>query len=703
MTSAIACLKILKGDISDLFSTSSNRYSWTNNTEEYAEHEQLEEFLRPLDAEIKEAAIKLWSTIPAHRGYPAVSRSLLAKQLFLDFNLRETDVCPRRQGLPAIIDLSKEKSIQDAFLVACAIVKDSCACADCQNSKELLKKMSDEVHEKAEQILKTHSLWHLLPITACRYASFVPAEYNKLAWTNRIPCDGNDIEDCLGRNSIIRCVDYLDEKTALSRIEQLLALKQVMLGYENIDKLRDMINHQDILGRTALHVACQKKNLRLVELLLLKGASPTVHTVTGASPLHFAAAANTPSICRILLHKSPLTYYKKDNLGRWPISYAEMKKLMVGGTLRVSILRRTQMLHEAINQRDHEQIRQAIKLGADTNQGDFKYKKTPVIQAILRRDLLLLEILGSCPHTHFYGSKKPFRISPLLFAVHQCFTEGIKYLVQRQDVDVNENGYGGTPLTRAIITKNKDIISMLLERHDIDTNLRSSDGNTPLVTAITEGNEDIVKLLLERHDIDVNFCSSNSTTPLVIAIILQREGIVKLLLKKHEIDVNLHGSDRMIPLMTAVEERNEAIVKLLLERHDIDVNVRGSDGNTLLISAILTGNKDLVKKLLKKHDIDVNLPGLFDRTAPIHVASACVEITHLLLSKENIKVNAQDGQGRTALIKAAVCCHWDVVRRLLQHKDVDVNIRTKTGETAVDITKTWKHDDIVELLEARNC
>jgi hypothetical protein len=141
------------------------------------------------------------------------------------------------------------------------------------------------------------------------------------------------------------------------------------------------------------------------------------------------------------------------------------------------------------------------------------------------------------------------------------------------------------------------VVKLLLERSDIQVNLRSYGSKTPLHIAALGGHEAIVKLLLERSDIQVNLRSYGSKTPLHIAALGGHEAIVKLLLERSDIQVNLQEDDDQTPLYIAASRGHEAIVKLLLEQDNIEVDLKDKRSQTPLSIAIATDQQGIIKLL----------------------------------------------------------------------------------------------------------
>ena len=92
---------------------------------------------------------------------------------------------------------------------------------------------------------------------------------------------GKEQQDCLGRSTLLQC---LDEVVGCPKDDDLIVLRRNPPHFD--------LDLQDLLGRTALHIACEKGWTLFVEVLLELGADPGVVTVFGHLPLHYAATAN---------------------------------------------------------------------------------------------------------------------------------------------------------------------------------------------------------------------------------------------------------------------------------------------------------------------------------------------------------------------------------------------------------------------------
>jgi len=122
---------------------------------------------------------------------------------------------------------------------------------------------------------------------------------------------------------------------------------------------------------------------------------------------------------------------------------------------------------------------------------------------------------------------------------------------------------------------------------------------------------------------------------------------------------------------------------------------------SLLIIAILHDREELVRYLLTYPEIDVNHVESDLENTSLHV-SCCdrrVPILKLLLSHRDINVNIQNTWRWTGLHNACRYNHIEIVKELLLDARVDVMIRDELGETARDDAIRERHYGITNILK----
>ena len=111
---------------------------------------------------------------------------------------------------------------------------------------------------------------------------------------------------------------------------------------------------------------------------------------------------------------------------------------------------------------------------------------------------------------------------------------------------------------------------------------------------------------------------------------------------------------------------DESIVKYICERHPALLHHPTVYGACPLTWAAYNGQLDSVKVLLEK-GCDVNQKGEYEETALI--AACCqghLAVVQYLLAQSNVDICKRDLDGKTALFRAAIGNHSDIVDLLLQ-------------------------------------
>ena len=294
--------------------------------------------------------------------------------------------------------------------------------------------------------------------------------------------------------------------------------------------------------------------------------------------------------------------------------------------------------------------------------------------------------------------------TPLVWAAERGHEAVVRLLIERDDVDVNIKGdFGETPLFVAAGNGHEAIVRLLIERNDIDVKARGIYGWTPLYVAAKNGHEAIVRLLIERDDIDVDVKKNYGETPLFVAAWNGHEAVVRLLIERGDIDVNCKDIERWTPLYVAAMNGHEAVVRLLIGRDDIDVNIKNDFSKTPLYVAAENGHEAVVRLLIGRDDVDVNIKDIYGKTPLFVVAENGYEaVVRLLIEGDDVDVNVKDDSGKTPLLIAAKNGHESVVRLLIGRDDVDVNVKDRWEKTPLFMAANNGHEAVVRLLIGRD-
>lgn len=223
-----------------------------------------------------------------------------------------------------------------------------------------------------------------------------------------------------------------------------------------------------------------------------------------------------------------------------------------------------------------------------------------------------------------------------------------------------------------------------------------------------------------RHD---------DATPLALAIDSYSFDVAKLLIKKGAAK-NEKGM-RLAVMYAAHATDGHDIMKTLIEEGG-DVNTVDGSGRNLLGIAVVNVIPERLVRYLIENGAEINKQSILGTTPlmdSVSIDPSSLEVVKMLLQSK-ADPNLTDGQGQTALIKAAWLNNPEVVKMLLEYKadpnkaDIygitplraaaqtgnveiarillkevkDINKRDKEGKTPMDIAKEKNNTEMIKLL-----
>ena len=323
-------------------------------------------------------------------------------------------------------------------------------------------------------------------------------------------------------------------------------------------------------------------------------------------------------------------------------------------------------------------------------------------------------------------------------AVHNAAYGGhlvtLRHLVEEYGVDPDiADRYGGTPFVWAIQQRHRDIRNYLRARGVVPPS-RTKEGWTPLMMAADAGDLEYIRELVEQDNADVNEATNDGQTALFRAAVGQSsehldaaryllrdakaerpttttgwtclhaaasDGTPEMisLLLDEGFEIEARTADGDTPLGKAVNDNRINSMRKLID-YGAGTNARVSSGDTVLMKAVRLRSEHAVHVLLSE-GADVNVPGDLDWTALHHAAAdGDGRLLTLLLSQPEIQVNLTTKDGWSALMLAAYYKNEECVRRLLERPDIDgavtkggpdaLAIAFRSGNTAIlERIKTW--------------
>lgn len=453
------------------------------------------------------------------------------------------------------------------------------------------------------------------------------------------------------------------------------------------------INDVDNRGNTPLHWASMKDRADTVSLLIENGADIEAKDIDNWTALHYAAAfASLQTVEALVDNGADKNSLTKD--GNIPVNYAKdetIKTYLSGGKIgreyTEEVVEEETKETAADETAENTETSETITEDELNNELDTTQNGSIVDPTVVDLDPKQLELLIAVKNND-------------IIAVNALLKENVNPNF------VDEEGY--SPLHRAVLNNNLDVVNVLLSYKDIDTEIKlpyeaSVDdwylgGATPLLVASYTGNADIVNALIEAgSDIRAKDDIDGATT-IHIASANGNNEVINILLNKDNTLINEADSMKDTPLHWASIKNQTDTISLLLA-NGADTKLTNSDGNTVLHYAAMYGDVNTVNVLL---DADSSLASVENNEGitPIYYAIVVSDndILSSIITNGQIDINKKDSLGYTPLHYAANYGNMEAVVLLVEEFNADKTIVNDDNFTASDIAANNSYYTIVEYL-----
>ena len=370
----------------------------------------------------------------------------------------------------------------------------------------------------------------------------------------------------------------------------------------------------NIKSATALDVAVAIGEVSIVRMLLEteEGAQTNLLNVALIGFSHFQQYAIAKSVI-----EAGFDVNFRDRYQRTPLHYAGIE-----GHDQGSIVTLLLDSGSDLEARDEDGVTPLLY------QCSLEYKSMATIRTLLasgananvrsQRGLTPLHIVANAaPGDHFdlvnllldYGAKLSAvdqdcrGWTALHYACYNGNMETARILLDLPSVKLNaQTKSGHTPLALACEEGQGDVVALLLSKGDIDVNLRTKQTKvSPLISAAEFTYKNIMEMLLARHDIDVTPTDIMNDSAFGMTCASGCEDLCEDLLARPGIErlVSLPNKKHLeTPLHRVAKRGYTTIVRKLLRREGVEVDVRTALGCTPLYYAAWKGHPETIDFLL---------------------------------------------------------------------------------------------------------
>jgi ankyrin repeat protein len=246
-----------------------------------------------------------------------------------------------------------------------------------------------------------------------------------------------------------------------------------------------------------------------------------------------------------------------------------------------------------------------------------------------------------------------------------------------------------------------------IKQHSVRNIIRKEEEKLDLVNrvfhAIDNDDYDLFTRALKKTktSIDLSFENPYGWSPLMRAVYLKRKQMVYDLLARGCNPYHQSSDDGWNSIMCAVDVQDDVIMDELL-KHDGDLDLKTEKGSTALSLAASRRNFNIVASLLKAGASVDEVSGRNHFRTAILVASnkgRLSNVKEILKYKPDLNFS-MGANGITPLMAAVVKENFEIVKLLLQQDTVDINLKTESGEDALQCAIDKLNSQIIVLLIA---
>lgn len=216
-------------------------------------------------------------------------------------------------------------------------------------------------------------------------------------------------------------------------------------------------------------------------------------------------------------------------------------------------------------------------------------------------------------------------------------------------------------------------------------------------------NMKVIENILQFSPVDVNTTDNMDNSLLHWAVVRNNTEIVKLLLEHPEINIHTVSDSYTYYFNLSFIHGNFGIVKVFLESSKIKNDDSIPIWNDALMGAVKSNNIEFLEWIINTSPIYSTTHK--ERIAIVFLSASTWGISDVftwLFKKYDVDVNLQTNLGNSALILASAWGQVEIVDWLLKKPEIKVNLKDSHGMTALLWASRNNHTEVVRLLLQRS-
>ncbi len=290
-----------------------------------------------------------------------------------------------------------------------------------------------------------------------------------------------------------------------------------------------------------------------------------------------------------------------------------------------------------------------------------------------------------------YKINQENNFNALNLAQNNKMTKLVNYLIEHGTNKINTS-HQTYMLNNNELSKSKSNISQITQFQE----------NT-LENAINNGDEKICIDIINKNNTNVEIITSNNDTILILALKNYMYNLSTLLIKKSSVKfLKQVNNNNDTALFLSISNGYWDLVEEIINKKCYDVNNINKSNNCLLIYIINYGDEELALKIFNdnKDIINVNIINNDnDNLLLLSVVNGMKKLATKIIEKINVEIiNKPNSFNDTVLLLAIHLEYWDIVAKLIEKKDINLNHINNNGDNSLLLLINSRQWELVEKL-----